>query len=210
MAHPVGWRAGANQRVGRSRRDPEFESRYLQRRVGNELFPALGAHDAVGRETTKETGALLLAIGGLAAAFGAALPRSLARATALKALARPLGLQVTVRLVSEAAELDGAFAASGADHDQGILFESGPVIFENLPRVIALAAQHRLPAIYERREMVESGGLLPTDRGSERISSAPLPLSTRSSKEPNPPSRGSSSRPGSNWSSTSRPPRHSA
>ena len=68
--HAVGWRAGANQRVGRSRRDPEFESRYLQRRVGNELFPALGAHDAVGRETTKETGALLLAIGGLAAAFG--------------------------------------------------------------------------------------------------------------------------------------------
>ena len=203
--HAVGWRAGANQRVGRSRRDPEFESRYLQRRVGNELFPALGAHDAVGRETTKETGALLLAIGGLAAAFGAALPRSLARATALKALARPLGLQVTVRLVSEAAELDGAFAASAADHDQGILFESGPVIFENLPRVIALAAQHRLPAIYERREMVESGGLLPTDRGSERISSAPLPLSTRSSKEPNPPSRRSSSRPGSNWSSTSRP-----
>ena len=138
------------------------------------------------------------------------LPRSLARATALEALARPLGLQVTVRLVSEAAELDGAFATSGADHDQGILFESGPVIFENLPRVIALAAQHRLPAIYERREMVESGGLLPTDRGSERISSAPLPLSTRSSKEPNPPSRRSSSRPGSNWSSTSRPPRHSA
>ena len=88
------------------------------------------------------------------------LPRSLARATALEALARPLGLQVTVRLVSEAAELDGAFAASAADHDQGILFESGPVIFENLPRVIALAAQHRLPAIYERREMVESGGLL--------------------------------------------------
>ena len=162
------------------------------------------------RETTKETGALLLAIGGLAAAFGAALPRSLARATALKALARPLGLQVTVRLVSEAAELDGAFAASAADHDQGILFESGPVIFENLPRVIALAAQHRLPAIYERREMVESGGLLPTDRGSERISSAPLPLSTRSSKEPNLPSCRSSSRPGSNWSSTSRPPRHSA
>ena len=164
--HAVGWRAGANQRVGRSRRDPEFESRYLQRRVGNELFPALGAHDAVGRETTKETGALLRAIGGLAAAFGAALPRSLARATALKALARPLGLQVTVRLVSEAAELDGAFAASGADHDQGILFESGPVIFENLPRVIALAAQHRLPAIYERREMVESGGLLSYGPGS--------------------------------------------
>ena len=52
------------------------------------------------------------------------LPRSLARATALEALARPLGLQVTVRLVSEAAELDGAFAASGADHDDPALIQS--------------------------------------------------------------------------------------
>ena len=88
------------------------------------------------------------------------LPRSLARATALEALARPLGLQVTVRLVPRQPELDGAFAASAADHDQGILFDTSPVIFENLPRVIALAAQYRLPAIYERREFVESGGLL--------------------------------------------------
>jgi hypothetical protein len=41
-------------------RDRRFESISLQRRVSNELFPALGAHDAVGRDTTKETGALLL------------------------------------------------------------------------------------------------------------------------------------------------------
>ena len=31
---------------------------------------------------------------------------------------------------------------------------------ENQPRVVALAAQYRLPAVYERREFVESGGLL--------------------------------------------------
>jgi putative tryptophan/tyrosine transport system substrate-binding protein len=56
--------------------------------------------------------------------------------------------------------LGGAFAASAADHDQGILVESGAVMAENQPRVVALAAQYRLPAIYERREFVEGGGLL--------------------------------------------------
>jgi putative ABC transport system substrate-binding protein len=90
----------------------------------------------------------------------ARLPRSVARATAIEALARPLGLRVTARPVSEAGELEGALAASAADHDQGILVEGGPVTFENRPRVLALAAQYRLPAIYEQREFVESGGLL--------------------------------------------------
>jgi putative ABC transport system substrate-binding protein len=90
----------------------------------------------------------------------ARLPRSAARTTAIEALARPLGLRVTARPVSEAGELEGALAASAADHDQGILVEGGPVTFENRPRVLALAAQYRLPAIYEQREFVESGGLL--------------------------------------------------
>ena len=59
----------------------------------------------------------------------ARLPRSAARAAAIEALARPLGLRVTKRLVSEAREIDGAFAASAADHDQAILVEaSAPIL----------------------------------------------------------------------------------
>jgi len=90
----------------------------------------------------------------------AKLPRSLARATAVEALARPLGLRVNKRLISEAREIDDAFAAIAAEQDQGILVESGALLFENQRRVIALAAQYRLPAVYEWREFVESGGLL--------------------------------------------------
>jgi putative tryptophan/tyrosine transport system substrate-binding protein len=90
----------------------------------------------------------------------ARLPRSVARATAIEALARPLGMQVTARLVSEAGEIDRAFAASAADGDQAILVQGGAVMVENRPRVIALAARYRLPAVYERREFVEGGGLL--------------------------------------------------
>jgi putative ABC transport system substrate-binding protein len=87
------------------------------------------------------------------------LPRSAARATATEAMARSLGLKITARPVSAAEEIDAAFAASAADHDQGILVEAGAPMVEKLPRVVALAMQYRLPAIYENREFVENGGL---------------------------------------------------
>jgi len=88
------------------------------------------------------------------------LPRSVARTTTIEALARLHGVQITARPVSEVGELDAAFAASAAERDQGIMVESGPPMVENRPRVLALAAQYRLPAVYEWREFVEEGGLL--------------------------------------------------
>ena len=38
--------------------------------------------------------------------------------------------------------------------------EASAPIVENRSRVLALAAQYRLPAVYERREFVEAGDLL--------------------------------------------------
>jgi putative ABC transport system substrate-binding protein len=90
----------------------------------------------------------------------ASLPRSAPRAAAIEALARPLGMTVTARPVSKAREIYGAFAAIADDHDQAMLVEGGAVISQNRPLVIALAAQYHLPAIYENREFIESGGLL--------------------------------------------------
>jgi len=87
-------------------------------------------------------------------------PRSIPRAAAIEALARPLGVRVTARLVSNAGELDTAFASSAADHDEAMMVQLSPLTHENLPRVVALAAQYRLPVIYEFREFVEGGGLL--------------------------------------------------
>jgi putative ABC transport system substrate-binding protein len=87
-------------------------------------------------------------------------PRSIPRATAIEALARPLGLQVAARLVNEVADIETAFAAGAADHDQAMMVQLSPLTHENLPRVVALAAGYRLPATYEFREFVEGGGLL--------------------------------------------------
>ena len=44
--------------------------------------------------------------------------------------------------------------------DHAILVQLSPLTFENQPRLVALAAQFRLPAVYELREFVDSGGLL--------------------------------------------------
>jgi putative ABC transport system substrate-binding protein len=86
-------------------------------------------------------------------------PRSIPRITAIEALAQPLGIRVAARLVSKASEFDGAFAATAADHDQAMLVQTSPLMGENQPQIVALAAQYSLPAIYEFRESVEIGGL---------------------------------------------------
>jgi putative ABC transport system substrate-binding protein len=89
----------------------------------------------------------------------ARMPRRIPRLTAVEALARPLVMQVTARLVSEPAEIDRAFAASGADHDQAMLVQGSSLTNENQARIVALAAQYHLPAIYDLRDFVEIGGM---------------------------------------------------
>jgi putative ABC transport system substrate-binding protein len=86
-------------------------------------------------------------------------PISIPRIAAIEALARPLGMRVASRLVRAAAEFDGTFAASAADHDQAMLVQNSPLANENQPRIVALAAQYRLPAVYDNRGFVELGGL---------------------------------------------------
>jgi putative ABC transport system substrate-binding protein len=87
-------------------------------------------------------------------------PRTIRRIAAIEALAQPVGLRVAARLVSEVADFGAAFAASAADHDQAMLVQGSPVENENAERIIALAAQHRLPVVYDTRTYAERGGLL--------------------------------------------------
>ena len=68
-------------------------------------------------------------------------------------------------------------------------------------RIVILAAQHRLPAMYEEREYVCDGGLIPTGVTFPGISGRLRDTSTGSSRAPSPPTCRSSSRRGSNSSS---------
>jgi putative ABC transport system substrate-binding protein len=54
--------------------------------------------------------------------------------------------------------LDGALAA--AAHADGLWVPATPLISAHRAKIIAFAAEHRLPAVYGRRWFVEDGGLM--------------------------------------------------
>jgi putative tryptophan/tyrosine transport system substrate-binding protein len=57
-------------------------------------------------------------------------------------------------------EMDTAFAALARRRVDGLLVMSDPVLFSERDRLVALAARHSIPAIYQNREMAAAGGLM--------------------------------------------------
>jgi putative ABC transport system substrate-binding protein len=78
----------------------------------------------------------------------------------LPQVARNLGVALPVVEATTAEELDIAFASAAAQHADAINVFGDPVTVNNASRVIALAANHRLPAIYIFRLFATNGGLM--------------------------------------------------
>ena len=78
----------------------------------------------------------------------------------LPQIARNLGVAIPVVEATTAEELDIAFAAAAAQHPDAINVFGDALTFNNAPRVTALAAKHRLPAIYFGRLFATNGGLM--------------------------------------------------
>jgi ABC-type uncharacterized transport system substrate-binding protein len=74
--------------------------------------------------------------------------------------ARALAVELHVLEVRQPHELASAFAALTAWRAEALLTISAPMFGTTLAELAQLAATHRLPAIYVRREFVEAGGLL--------------------------------------------------
>ena len=74
--------------------------------------------------------------------------------------ARVLGLQVHALEVRGLDDFEGAFAAARTGRAEGLIVLAGPTFTEHRARLVALAAQSHLPAMYWRREFVEAGGLM--------------------------------------------------
>jgi putative tryptophan/tyrosine transport system substrate-binding protein len=79
---------------------------------------------------------------------------------ATREAARALAVELQVLEVREPNELVSAFAAARAQQADALLALSDPVLGNKLAQLAELAAKHRLPAIYVRREFAEAGGLL--------------------------------------------------
>jgi putative ABC transport system substrate-binding protein len=74
--------------------------------------------------------------------------------------AHALGQRLVVLNADSDATLDGSFAALGREH-VGALLVGGDTFFDiRRDRVVALASQYRMPAIYQGREYALAGGLM--------------------------------------------------
>jgi putative ABC transport system substrate-binding protein len=78
----------------------------------------------------------------------------------IEATARVLGLQLQVLAVRHPDELDSVFAAMTREAAEALLVPGDTVFWAHRARVVALAAQHRLPAVFDAREFADAGGLM--------------------------------------------------
>jgi putative ABC transport system substrate-binding protein len=78
----------------------------------------------------------------------------------VEAAAHALKHQVHVVKVSEERELEAAFTSFVGEKDGAVIVASDPFFTSRRGRLVALAAQHSLPAIYPFREFTQAGGLI--------------------------------------------------
>ena len=84
----------------------------------------------------------------------------LAIAEELPQTARKLRVALPLVEATTADKLDIAFASATTQHADAIIVFGDPLTVNNAPRVTALAAEHRLPALYLFRLFVTNGGLI--------------------------------------------------
>jgi putative ABC transport system substrate-binding protein len=74
--------------------------------------------------------------------------------------ARSIGQPTTVITVKSETELEAAFASAKDQGVSGLIIAAGSFQFRWTERLVSLAAQHALPAIYAGREVISAGGLM--------------------------------------------------
>ena len=74
--------------------------------------------------------------------------------------AGPLGLKVRLFTVQDPAELSATFESIAQDNTDAVLVLADPLFLSARQTLIALAAKHHLPALYEDRQYVQDGGLI--------------------------------------------------
>jgi putative ABC transport system substrate-binding protein len=77
-----------------------------------------------------------------------------------KAAAASIGVEAVASPVHDAAEIEAAIAAFAREPDGGLIVLPSAFMLTHRDAVIALAARHRLPAVYPFKYYAESGGLI--------------------------------------------------
>jgi putative tryptophan/tyrosine transport system substrate-binding protein len=82
------------------------------------------------------------------------------QASGLEQAANALGLRLLVLTVSGERDLEPAFAKLVAEGAGALAVTAGAFFTSQRNKIVALAAQHRIPAIYPRQEHAAAGGLI--------------------------------------------------
>jgi putative tryptophan/tyrosine transport system substrate-binding protein len=87
-------------------------------------------------------------------------PRADPEKTEMQAAARTIGKEIVVAKATSERDFDAAFATLVQGRAGALLVAGDPLFHLRRKQLIALAARHALPAIYETREFTAAGGLL--------------------------------------------------
>jgi putative ABC transport system substrate-binding protein len=78
----------------------------------------------------------------------------------IETIARAIRVQLAYKDIQGPSEIDAAFKAASKSRPDGVLMLPNAVLLLHRKRVVDLAAQIRLPMIYDAREYVQIGGLI--------------------------------------------------
>jgi ABC-type uncharacterized transport system substrate-binding protein len=78
----------------------------------------------------------------------------------IEVAAPSFGVPLTASAVRDSAEIEPVIKAFAREQNGGLVVLPSPITETHRERVIALAARHRLPAVYGFRSFIESGGLV--------------------------------------------------
>jgi putative ABC transport system substrate-binding protein len=82
------------------------------------------------------------------------------RGRIVQAAARDIGQQFIILNASSERDIDNAFAALLQKRTGALIVSTDPFLFSRYHQIVVLAAYHKLPTIYDRREFVAAGGLI--------------------------------------------------
>jgi len=77
-----------------------------------------------------------------------------------QATARSIGVEIQIVEAAKIGDFDAAFSAMAKERADGLIVLVNPMFFVQRQHIIERAAKHRLPAIYEWKPFVQSGGLI--------------------------------------------------
>ena len=78
----------------------------------------------------------------------------------LQAAGRALGLHIDIFNASSESEIDAAFTAIAQQRLGALVVGNDPFFFSRREQLVALAARHAIPVVYDLREFADAGGLM--------------------------------------------------